>query len=198
MENQKKINQKSIGECGIRTCDHRISNTENFSNFHWLLPQILLIFLQDFYKHFEILSTRFCNFFYVNYLWVLQIFCSTIKLQKVWIFSIFSLQNFYRHLSIPMCYWICQQFLLAVFISFLDILIHWYVTKHFSNFYLFPLEYLQKSWTTCLLQDSVITFTNWRCKQTVICQKDLQCTEERRLNYRTKRFENPYKLRYWK
>ena len=120
----KKINQKSIGECGIPTCDHWISNTENFSNFHWLLPQILLIYLQDFYKHFEVLSTRFCNIFYVHYLWVLQIFCSTIKLQKVWIFSIFSLQNFYRHLSIPMCYWICQQFLLAVFISFLDILIH--------------------------------------------------------------------------
>ena len=149
--------------------------TEYFSNFHWLLPQILQIFLQEFYKHIEILSTRFCNIFYVHYLWVLQIFCSTIKLQKVWILSTFSLQNCYRHLCIPMCYWICQQFLLAVFISFLDILIHWYVTKHFSNFYLFPSEYLQKSWTTCLLQDSVITFTNWRCKQTVICQKDLQC-----------------------
>ena len=139
------------------------------------LKENLLIYLQDFYKHFEVLSTRFCNIFYAHYLWVLQIFCSTIKLQKVWIFSIFSLQNFYRHLCIPMCYWICQQFLLAVFISFLDILIHWYATKHFINFYLFPLEYLQKSWTTCLLQDSVITFTNWRCKQTVICQKDLQC-----------------------
>ena len=140
-----------------------------------MLLQILLIFQQDFYKLIEVLSTRFCNIFYVHYLWVLQIFCSTIKLQKVWIFSIFSLQNFYRHLCIPMWYWICQQFLLAVFISFLDILIHWYVTKHFSNFYLFLSEYQQKSWTTCLLQDSVATFTNWRCKQTIICQKDLQC-----------------------
>ena len=170
--------KKSIGEFGIWTYNHLISNTENFSNFHWLLPQILQIYLQDFYKHFEVLSTRFCNIFYVHYLWVLQKFCSAIKLQKVWIFSTFSLV--YRHLCITMCCWICQQFLLAVFISFLDILIHRYVTKHFSNFYLFLSEYLQKSWTTCLLQDSVITFTNWRCKQTVICQKDLQCILETR------------------
>ena len=85
----KKINQKSIGECGIRTCDHRISNTENFSNFHWLLLQILLIFKQDFYKHIEILSTRFCNISYIHYLWILQIFCSTIKLQKFEYFPLF-------------------------------------------------------------------------------------------------------------